>query len=320
MQAHNELAIAWRLIAFVHGVAGRYVQANEATVHYMEHARRAGNKRLVARSGLGLANGLLPGPTPVPDGIAQCERILEDGARRPPRERHRDVHHRATARDERRVRCRARAVSPGARGAARAGQRRDGGTDRRSTSRASSCWQATWRLPSASCAPTTSSCVRPARPTCCRLSRRCWRASCASRATTTRRWRLSQRGRASAAPTTTSTRRCSGARCARRSWRGAGSSSEAEALARRALGAGTCRPTRRCCRPRRCTDLAEVLLLSGRHDDARAQFMAAADLWATKGDRVSASACTRRPGRRPGDAGRSHLALFSWCSARCRSP
>ena len=78
MQAHNELAIAWRLTAFVHGVAGRYVQANEATVHYMEHARRAGNKRLLARSGLGLANGLLPGPTPVLEGIAQCERILED--------------------------------------------------------------------------------------------------------------------------------------------------------------------------------------------------------------------------------------------------
>ena len=77
MQAHNELAIAWRLTAFVHGVAGRYVQANAATVHYMEHARRAGNKRLVARSGLGLANGLLPGPTPVLEGIAQCERILE---------------------------------------------------------------------------------------------------------------------------------------------------------------------------------------------------------------------------------------------------
>ncbi len=76
--AHNELAIAWRLTAFVHGVAGRYVQANEATVHYMRHARTAGNKRLLARSALGLANGLLPGPTPVLEGIAQCERIMVD--------------------------------------------------------------------------------------------------------------------------------------------------------------------------------------------------------------------------------------------------
>ena len=74
--AHNELASAWRLTAFVHGVAGRYAEANAATVHYMEHASRAGNKRLVARSGLGLANGLLPGTTPVLEGIAQCERII----------------------------------------------------------------------------------------------------------------------------------------------------------------------------------------------------------------------------------------------------
>ncbi|HEX6018166.1 MAG TPA: hypothetical protein VFZ28_08695, partial [Burkholderiaceae bacterium] len=78
LQAHDELAIAWRLTALVHGVAGRYAQANGATLHYMEHARRAGNKRLLARSGLGLANGLLPGPTPVPEGIAQCQRIIAE--------------------------------------------------------------------------------------------------------------------------------------------------------------------------------------------------------------------------------------------------
>jgi class 3 adenylate cyclase/tetratricopeptide (TPR) repeat protein len=76
LSAHDELAIAWRLTAFVHGVAGRYAQANEATVHYMRHAKEAGNKRLLARSSLGLANGLLPGPTPVREGIAQCERIM----------------------------------------------------------------------------------------------------------------------------------------------------------------------------------------------------------------------------------------------------
>lgn len=78
LQAHDELAVAWRLTAFVHGVAGRYVQANEATVHYMDHARKAGNRRLVARSGLGLANGLLPGPTPVAEGIERCLAILAD--------------------------------------------------------------------------------------------------------------------------------------------------------------------------------------------------------------------------------------------------
>jgi class 3 adenylate cyclase/tetratricopeptide (TPR) repeat protein len=77
--AHNELATAWRLIAFVHGVAGRYRQANEATVHYMANARKAGNARLVARSSMGFALGALAGPTPVPEAIAECERILAEG-------------------------------------------------------------------------------------------------------------------------------------------------------------------------------------------------------------------------------------------------
>jgi tetratricopeptide (TPR) repeat protein len=77
--AHNTLATAWRLVGFVHGVAGRYRQANEATVHYMANARKAGNQRLVARSGMGLAMGALSGPTPVPEAIAECEGILAGG-------------------------------------------------------------------------------------------------------------------------------------------------------------------------------------------------------------------------------------------------
>ena len=76
--AHGELAMAWRLIGFVHGVAGRYAQANAATVHYMDHARQAGNSRLVARSGMGFAIGALFGPEPVPEAIAQCEAIVAE--------------------------------------------------------------------------------------------------------------------------------------------------------------------------------------------------------------------------------------------------
>lgn len=79
MDAQFELAIAWRLIAFVHGVAGRYSQANAATVHYMAHARKAGNPRLVARSAMGFAMGALAGPTPVPEAIAECERSIAEG-------------------------------------------------------------------------------------------------------------------------------------------------------------------------------------------------------------------------------------------------
>ena len=78
--AHNELATAWRLTSFVHGVAGRYAESGKATVPYMDHARQAGNGRLLARAGLGLANGILPGDTPVQTGIAQCEGLIADGS------------------------------------------------------------------------------------------------------------------------------------------------------------------------------------------------------------------------------------------------
>ncbi|MEP6738763.1 MAG: adenylate/guanylate cyclase domain-containing protein [Caldimonas sp.] len=80
MEAHNELATAWRLTSFVHGVAGRYAQSETATMPYMEHARKAGNLRLVARAGLGLANGILPGITPVRVGIARCGELIVDGS------------------------------------------------------------------------------------------------------------------------------------------------------------------------------------------------------------------------------------------------
>jgi class 3 adenylate cyclase/tetratricopeptide (TPR) repeat protein len=82
MQAHNELASAWRLTSFVHGVAGRYAESGAATQPYIEHARKAGNLRLVARACLGLANGILPGITPVREGIAQCEALLGEAGDR----------------------------------------------------------------------------------------------------------------------------------------------------------------------------------------------------------------------------------------------
>ena len=77
--AHDELATAWRLIGFVHGVAGRYGRASEANVRYMAHARQAGNERLVARSERGVAIGALLGPTPVPEAIELCDRMLAKG-------------------------------------------------------------------------------------------------------------------------------------------------------------------------------------------------------------------------------------------------
>jgi len=77
--AHDALAAAWRLVAVVQGVAGRYREANVAVARALAEARSAGNNRLVARSAVALANGDLLGPTPALQAIAACERILADG-------------------------------------------------------------------------------------------------------------------------------------------------------------------------------------------------------------------------------------------------
>jgi ATP/maltotriose-dependent transcriptional regulator MalT len=60
-------------------VAGRYGQAGEATVKYMTYARRAGNGRLMARSAMGMSANVLFGPTPALEAIAQCERVISEG-------------------------------------------------------------------------------------------------------------------------------------------------------------------------------------------------------------------------------------------------
>ncbi len=78
-QAHDELANAWRLIGFAHGIAGRYGHVADAVAKSIAHAREAGDTRLVARSGLALSSSALYGPTPVLEAIAQCERILHEG-------------------------------------------------------------------------------------------------------------------------------------------------------------------------------------------------------------------------------------------------
>jgi len=77
--AHNELAIAWRLIVLQNGVAGRYELARDAAERSVAHARRAGNDRLVARLGGNLADFALLGPMPVMQAIAACEKLIADG-------------------------------------------------------------------------------------------------------------------------------------------------------------------------------------------------------------------------------------------------
>jgi len=78
-EAHDELANAHRLLALALQNGGRLAQAAEEIRQVIEHARKAGNDRLVARSGLGMSLSALFGPTPVPQAIEQCEGILAGG-------------------------------------------------------------------------------------------------------------------------------------------------------------------------------------------------------------------------------------------------
>ncbi len=78
-QADDVLATAWRLVGFVHGIAGAYAQNGPAVAKSLHHARRAGNARIAARAAMALATSAFFGPTPVPQAIAQCERIVAEG-------------------------------------------------------------------------------------------------------------------------------------------------------------------------------------------------------------------------------------------------
>jgi class 3 adenylate cyclase/tetratricopeptide (TPR) repeat protein len=81
LQAHNELAMAWRLIMLAHGNACRFSLAAEVAERALGHARQAGNTRLIAKIGGFLASITPTGATPVPEAIAQGERLLADGLR-----------------------------------------------------------------------------------------------------------------------------------------------------------------------------------------------------------------------------------------------
>jgi tetratricopeptide (TPR) repeat protein len=78
-EAHPELARAWRTIGLVHGIAARYGQSTDAVSRSMTHARLAGDERLIARNATGLASSTLLGPTPVPNAIALCDQLIADG-------------------------------------------------------------------------------------------------------------------------------------------------------------------------------------------------------------------------------------------------
>jgi class 3 adenylate cyclase/tetratricopeptide (TPR) repeat protein len=77
--ADAELAKAWRLVAFVHGSVCQWEEVVAAEERGIEHARRAGRRRIEARMSSALAQALRDGPTPVPEAIRRCEEILAAG-------------------------------------------------------------------------------------------------------------------------------------------------------------------------------------------------------------------------------------------------
>jgi len=78
-EAHAELAKAWRLLGFVHGSVCHYGEAAEAVQRAVEHARLAGDVRQEARTASAYTVAALHGPTPVPEAIARCEKLLAQG-------------------------------------------------------------------------------------------------------------------------------------------------------------------------------------------------------------------------------------------------
>ena len=77
-QAHDDqvgLALAWRLLAAIHGTAGRYTEARAAIQGVIGAARRTGDSRAAARGSIAYAVLSLHGDTPVSDAIRECEAL-----------------------------------------------------------------------------------------------------------------------------------------------------------------------------------------------------------------------------------------------------
>ena len=72
------LATAWRLLAWAHGTSLRFGRAAEAAERAIEHARVVGDLRQKRRAASQYATAALHGPTPVEEAIRRCEEIIED--------------------------------------------------------------------------------------------------------------------------------------------------------------------------------------------------------------------------------------------------
>jgi ATP/maltotriose-dependent transcriptional regulator MalT len=74
------LAAAWKLVAVGENMRANWTGYESAIEHVLEHARRAGDRRLEAEALADLSATLYWGPTPVADALPRLEAMLEDAA------------------------------------------------------------------------------------------------------------------------------------------------------------------------------------------------------------------------------------------------
>lgn len=79
LDAHAELAKAWRMIAFVPGSVCRWGEYLDAIQRAMFHARSAGDRRLEARLASGYTTALVAGPVAVEEAVTRTRELLDRG-------------------------------------------------------------------------------------------------------------------------------------------------------------------------------------------------------------------------------------------------
>jgi tetratricopeptide (TPR) repeat protein len=75
---HGGAARAWRVLALLHGNAGRYDELADAAQNLIEAAGAADEPRLVRQGATGYAIGAVLGTTPVDEALEVCRRILSE--------------------------------------------------------------------------------------------------------------------------------------------------------------------------------------------------------------------------------------------------
>jgi len=79
IDAHAELAKAWRMVGFVHGGVCHWGEQVEAVQHGLVHARASGDRRLEARLAGAYTIGLRDGPTNAVEAVEHARALIDRG-------------------------------------------------------------------------------------------------------------------------------------------------------------------------------------------------------------------------------------------------